>query len=119
MAAAAVEGLAAALPPEPVVLNINVPDRELHDIQGWKRTEVGIEPPRSMATAQLEPRPGHTDAFRVKMDWGDAIELPEYTDGGAVMAGWVSVGWLGRLESVEPGFAAVTEAETRLDKLLS
>lgn len=119
VAAAAVEGLTAALPPEPVVLNINVPGRELQDIKGWKRTEVGIEPPRSMATAQLEPRPGHTDAYRVKMDWGDAIELPEYTDGGAVMAGWVSVGWLGRLESVEPGFAAVTEAETRLDKLLS
>ena len=119
VAAAAVEGLAAALPPEPVVLNINVPDRDLRDIKGWKRTEVGIEPPRSMATAQLEPRPGHTDAFRVKMDWGDAIELPEYTDGGAVMAGWVSVGWLGRLEATEPDFAGVAETETRLDKLLS
>jgi len=111
-------GTGGRVPPEPVVLNINVPDRELHEIKGWKRTDVGIEPPRSMATAHLEPRPGHTDAYRVRMDWGDAIELPEYTDGGAVMAGWVSVGWLGRLESVEPGFAAVAEAETRLDELL-
>ena len=119
VAAAAVEGLAAALPPEPVVLNINVPDRELHEIKGWKRTDVGIEPPRSMATAHLEPRPGHTDSFRVKMDWGEAIELPEYTDGGAVMAGWVSVGWLGRLEATEPDFAGVAEAESRLDKLLT
>ena len=119
VAAAAVEGLATALPDEPVVLNINVPDRELSNIKGWRRTEVGIEPPRSMATAQLEPRPGHTDAFRVKMDWGDAIELPEHTDGGAVMAGWVSVGWLGRLEANEPGFAGADEAESRLDKLLS
>ena len=49
VAAAAVEGLTAALPPSPVVLNINVPDRELRDVKGWKRTEVGIEPPRSMA----------------------------------------------------------------------
>ena len=119
VAAAAVEGLAAALPPEPVVLNINVPDRELGDIKGWKRTEVGIEPPRSMATAELEPRPGHTDAYRVKMDWGEAIELPEYTDGGAVMAGWVSVGWLGRLEATEPDFTGASEAEARLDKLLN
>ena len=95
VAAAAVRGLVTALPEQPVVLNINVPGRELGDVKGWKRTEVGIEPPRSMATAKLEPRPGHADAFRVKMDWGGVIELPEHTDGGAVMAGWVSVGWLG------------------------
>ena len=83
VAAAAVEGLVTDLPESPVVLNINVPGRELAGIKGWKRTEVGIEPPRSMATAQLEPRPGHTDAFRVKMNWGEAVELPEHTDGGA------------------------------------
>ena len=118
VAAAAVEGLVTDLPEQPVVLNINVPGQELGDIKGWKRTEVGIEPPRSMATAQLEPRPGHADAFRVKMDWGEVVELPEHTDGGAVMAGWVSVGWLGRLEATEPNFAGATEAESRLDTLL-
>ena len=118
VAAAAVEGLITDLPESPVVLNINAPGRELAEFKGWKRTEVGIEPPRSMATAHLEPRPGHTDAFRVKMDWGEAIELPEHTDGGAVMAGWVSVGWLGRLESTEPEFRGAAEAESRLDTLL-
>ena len=119
VATAAVEGLVTALPKQPVVLNINVPGRDMADVKGWRRTEVGIEPPRAMATAHMEPRPGHTDAFRVKMDWGEAIELPEHTDGGTVMAGWVSVSWLGRLEAVEPDFAGATETESRLDKLLS
>ena len=35
------------------------------------------------------------------------------------MAGWVSVGWLGRLEATEPDFEGAAEAESRLDKLLS
>ena len=119
VATAAVDGLLTDLPDEPIVMNLNVPGRELHEIKGWKRTEVGIEPPRSMATAEMEARPGHADAFRVKMNWGEAIELPEHTDGGAVMAGWVSVGWLGRLEATEPDFAGAFETEARLDKLLS
>jgi len=34
------------------------------------------------------------------------------------MAGWVSVGWLGRLESTEPEFRGAAEAESRLDTLL-
>ncbi len=117
VAVAAVEGLKASMPPEPAVLNINVPCRKLSDIKGWRRTEVGIEPPRSVAMASLEPRPGHTDAYRVKMNWGEAVELPEHTDGGAVMAGWVSVTWIGRMEAFEPGFAAAGAAEARLDKL--
>ena len=116
---AVVMGLASSLPEEPVVLNVNVPDRLPHDVRGWKRTEVGIDPPRSMATAELEARPGHTDSFRVRMDWGEAVELPEHTDGGAVMAGWVSVGWLGRLEAVSPDILGAQRAEAQLDELLS
>ena len=118
VAAAAVSGLITDLPESPMVLNINVPGRELHELKGWKRTEVGIEPPRSMATAQLEPRPGHADSYRVRMDWGEAIELPEHTDGGAVMAGWVSVGWLGRLEAVAPEIPGAARVEARLNELL-
>ena len=119
VAGAAVTGLASEVPKEPVVLNINVPDRLLHEVKGWKYTEVGIEPPRSMATAVLEPRPGHTDSFRVKMDWGEAVELPAHTDGGAMMAGWVSVGWLGRLEAVSPAFEGAALVEAQLDELLT
>ncbi|MCY4069638.1 MAG: hypothetical protein OXE79_11125 [Acidimicrobiaceae bacterium] len=119
VAKAAVAGLAAALPPDPVVLNINVPDRELDELKGWRRTVIGAAPPRSMATAQLEPRKGHTDAFRVKMDWGEPVELPPHTDGGAVMSGWVSLGWLSTLEAYAPAFAGAAEAESRLDGLLT
>ena len=48
-----------------------------------------------MATATMEPRPGHTDAFRVKMDWGETVALPEHTDGGAVM-GRLGIGRMAR-----------------------
>ena len=119
VAAAAVEGLVSDMPAKPVVLNINVPNLELGEIKGWKRTEVGVQPPRSVATAELEPRPGHQDAFRVKMDWGEAVPLPEHTDGGAVMAGWVSLGWLSKLEAAEPSGAGEAEAEAGVDRLLS
>lgn len=119
VAAAAVEGLVTELPAKPVVLNINVPNLELNEIKGWKRTEVGVQPPRSVATAELEPRPGHQDAFRVKMDWGEAVPLPEHTDGGAVMAGWVSLGWLSKLEAAEPSGAGPAGAEAGVDRLLS
>lgn len=119
VAAAAVEGLAAELPAKPVVLNINVPNLELGEIKGWKRTEVGVQPPRSVATAVLEPRPGHQDAFRVKMNWGEAVPLPEHTDGGAVMAGWVSLGWLSKLEAAEPSGAGPAGAEAGVDRRLS
>lgn len=119
VAAAAVEGLVTELPAKPVVLNINVPNLELGEIKGWKRTEVGVQPPRSVATAELEPRPGHQDAFRVKMDWGEAVPLPEHTDGGAVMAGWVSLGWLSKLEAAETSGAGPAGAEAGVDRLLS
>lgn len=119
VAQAAVRGLTTPLPDDPVVMNINVPNLDLEDIQGWKRTEVGIEPPRSMSTAVLESRPGHTDSFRVKMDWGKAAQLPASTDGGAVMSGWVSVGWLGRLEAEAASTDGQRAAESGVDKLLS
>ncbi len=117
VALAAVEGLTAAVPSEPVVLNINVPGRKLTDIRGWKRTEVGIEPPRSVARAHLEARPGHADAYRVSMEWGEAIELPVHTDGGAVMAGWVSVSWIGRMEDTQPDFNGADMAQARISEL--
>lgn len=119
VAAAAVEGLVSDLPASPVVLNINAPNLELDEVKGWKRTEVGVQPPRSVATAELEPRPGHQDAYRVKMDWGEAVPLPEHTDGGAVMAGWVSLGWLSKLESSEPPGGGPASAEASVDRLLS
>jgi 5'-nucleotidase len=116
VASAMVEALVADLPTEPVVLNVNVPNTGLDEIRGWKRTAVGTVPPRAMSSAWMEPMEGHEDAFHVRMSWGDPVELPADTDGGAVEDGFVSVTYLSRLEGVAvPGPSA---AEQALDALL-
>ena len=73
------------------VLNVNVPNRPLDEMAGWRRTEVALLPPRTLASAALTPKVGHDDAFDVRMEWGDPIELPDDTDSGAVEAGYISV----------------------------
>lgn len=99
VADAFVEGLIAELPADPVVVNLNVPNVEIDDIPGWCHAAVGVEPPRRMSSAALRPKPGHDGTFTVKMEWGDAVELPSHTDGGVVEAGNVSISYLTRLES--------------------
>jgi 5'-nucleotidase len=84
-------------PADPIVVNVNVPNRPLHEIEGWRRSEVAQLPPRALASADLVPLVGHEDAFEVRMHWGDPLEMPEDTDTGAVEAGFVSVTALGRL----------------------
>jgi 5'-nucleotidase len=85
------------LPDEPIVLNVNVPNRPLSEVAGWRRTEVALLPPRTVAGAELVPKAGHAGSFHVQMQWGDTIELPLDTDSGAVEAGFVSVTALGRM----------------------
>jgi 5'-nucleotidase len=85
------------LPTEPIVLNVNVPNRPLGELAGWRRTEVAQLPPRTLARAELVPKVGHGGAFDVRMDWGDPLELPADTDSGAVEAGLVSVPVLSRI----------------------
>ena len=117
VAYAAVAGLIAYPPPSPAVLNINVPNLPLGEIKGWRRSKVGLIPPRTMTDAVLEPRPGHEDAFRVTMTWGDPVDLPIETDGGAVMNGYVAVSWLSRIVGDEP--EGIASTESGLDNLLS
>ena len=45
VAAIAVGALVQDMPDEPLVLNINVPNRLAEDMVGWKRTDVGHAPP--------------------------------------------------------------------------
>jgi len=97
VAARVAEALAKDLPDPPVVVNVNVPNVGLEEITAWRHAEVGTLPPRSVATATLVPREGYEDTFRVEMDWGDPVELPIETDGGAVEAGEVAVSYLGRI----------------------
>ncbi len=113
VARAVVEGLIADLPSSAVALNVNVPNCGIDEMVGWKRTEVGTVPPRTMASASLEPKPGHDGTFRVTMQWGEASDLPVEIDGGAVAAGYVSVSDLSRI-TAQPESVAVGEALTAL-----
>ena len=116
VADAAVEGFIADPPVEPSVLNLNVPNLEVDDMLGWRMTEVGVIPPRTMSRAVRTPKPGHDGSYRVKMEWGDPVDLPVDTDAGAVMHGYVSVTWISRYEAVDPeGSASTTKA---IDTLL-
>jgi 5'-nucleotidase len=89
-ASAVVGGLSAHLA-GPVVVNLNVPNLPVADLAGWRHATVGRVPPRVVAEARLEPKVGHPGSFRVAMEWGDEVSLPEGTDGGTVERGEVSV----------------------------
>jgi len=97
VAATFVEGLVSAMPAQPVVVNINVPNKDVADMKGWRVARVGHEPPRRMSTAVLEPKEGHAGSYYVRMQWGDAVSLPADTDGGLVEADYVSVSYLSSL----------------------
>lgn len=118
VAAAVVEGFLADLPETPQVLNINVPNTPLDEIRGWRRTEVGLLPPRALGRAVRVPKDGHAGAYKVEMEWGESVDLPEHLDAGAVMAGWVSFSCLGRIESVDSDTPAIKGAEAALDELI-
>jgi hypothetical protein len=53
-----------------------------------------------ISEATLEPKQGHPGSFRVAMRWGDAVSLPDGTDGGAIERECVSVTLLGALTDV-------------------
>ncbi len=111
-----VEALLADLPLRPVVVNVNVPDLPLEQISGWRHAEVGQVPPRAVARASLEPIPGHTEAYEVRMEWGEKLELDPTTDGGAVEAGMVAVSYLSRM--VHEDRPDLKAPQTALDDLL-
>lgn len=97
------------LPSEPVVVNLNVPNLELGEIAGWEMTEVGLEPPRAIEQAELVPT-DDPDRFGVKMGWGDKVDLPAHTDGGAIERDLVTVSYLTRLAAEERPELAKSEA---------
>lgn len=116
VASAFVEGLVADLPIDPVVVNINVPNLDVADIKGWRHARIGMEPPRKVASATLEPMIGHDNAYTVQMQWGAAIELPADTDGGLVEDGYVSVTYLTRL--ADDARTDMTAGEDGLGRLI-
>jgi 5'-nucleotidase len=96
-----VQALLDDLPAEPVVINVNVPEGKLSDMKGWRTAPVGVQPPRSVADAELAPIPGREGAFTVKMTWGQKLDIDPDTDGGLVENGFVAISHLTRLEHEE------------------
>lgn len=93
-----VRGLLDDLPNDPVVVNINVPNKEVSELRGWRHAEVGVRPNRTVAVAELTPIEGFADAYHVKMSWGDSNgPLPEGTDTSLIEDGYVTVTNLGKL----------------------
>ena len=69
-----------------------------------------------MSSGVLEPKSGHEDAYNVRMQWGEAVELPIDTDGGLVENDFVSVSYLSSLSGVDRD--DLGDAEAMLDKIL-
>jgi 5'-nucleotidase len=99
VAAAFVEGLVASMPAEPVLANLNVPNVDIDEIKGWRLAEVGTEPPRRMSSAELVAKEGQNGVFTVHMEWGEEVDLPAHTDGGAVENCEVAVSYLSRMSA--------------------
>jgi 5'/3'-nucleotidase len=117
VASAVVGAVLAARPAEPVVANVNVPNLPLDQIKGWRHTTVGLLPTRTVATGRLEPIGGRENVYAVRMEWGDELELPADTDGGAIERDEVTVSYLSRLVAeARPDLGLV---DTALDGLLS
>lgn len=116
VAAAVVEGLVSEMPAVPVVVNVNVPNKEISRLKGWRLARVGHEPPRRMSTAELEPKVGHEGSYWVRMKWGDAVELPADTDGGLVENDFVAISYLTALANDDR--VEQVHGATALDRLI-
>lgn len=103
IAAVAAKDMLASPPAEAQILNINVPNVDLADVKGVRKTTVGNAPPRKMSTVKLEPKPGHAGSYNIDMNWGEPSkdEVDDTTDVGAVMHGFASVTALGHLMETE------------------
>jgi 5'-nucleotidase len=115
-AAVAAEALLADLPDRPVALNVNVPNLPLEELSGWRRTTIAREPIRGTDDVVLRPVEGEPDTFHAHLTWGEVVDLPADTDGGAVEAGYVSVTWLAPAGAEDP--AGVAPVESALSSLV-
>ena len=97
VASVIVDGFVAKMPPGDAVLNVNVPNLAIDELKGWRYTEIGTVPNRSVGVAKLEPRPGHTGSYWAEMTWGEPVDIPDHLDGGAVAAGYVALSWLSKI----------------------
>ena len=115
VAGRAAEAMLANLPAEPLVLNLNAPNLPLDEVKGAKRVPVGTAPPRSMGGARLDPKQGHEGSYKIVFNWGEAVAeetVPDDTDVGAVMHGYVAMTWLSPIGGLDlPANGAETAVE--------
>lgn len=112
-----VGAILAAAPEEPVVVNVNVPNVPVDQLRRWRYAQIGLLPPRGIGRARLEPIEGREDAFAVHLEWGDPIDLPPDTDGGAIEREEVTVSFVSRLVALDaPDLLGIDAA---LDGLLA
>jgi 5'/3'-nucleotidase len=102
---------------EPVVVNVNVPNLPLRRIKQWRHATVGMLPPRAISRGRLEPVAGQDGVFAVRMEWGDTIQLPPDTDGGAIEHDEVTISYLSRIVA-EPR-SDLARLDAALDGLLA
>ncbi|MDY7105031.1 MAG: 5'/3'-nucleotidase SurE [Actinomycetota bacterium] len=100
VAAWVAETLLVDLPSEPVVCNVNVPNLPLDQLGEVVHTRIGETPPFATAKAALEPI--GAGRYRVEMTVADPVEQPRDLDTGAVVAGAVSIGWIGPWSEPSP-----------------
>jgi 5'-nucleotidase len=117
VASAIVAALVAARTRAAAVVNVNVPNLDVKDMAGWQRTSIGRIPPRVISEASLEPKVGHQGSYRVSMKWGDAVRLPEGTDGGAVERDLVSITMLAPMTDIDA--ATDVSAERELEPVIA
>lgn len=92
-----VAAVLADLPSEPVVANVNVPNLELADIEGWQLAQVSPAPAAAMADAVLVPHDTDPDAFGVDVRWQRLPDVPPTSDTGLVWSRHVAVSYITRL----------------------
>jgi 5'-nucleotidase len=102
VAALVVAEVLSELPADPVLINVNVPNLPLEQIKGWRRTTVGVAPNRALFV-------GLREAYSVTMSWGDILDLPPESDGGAIRADEVSITYLSRMMGVDVPCAPAIE----------
>ena len=114
IAAAIVEVMLTDPPSDAGVMNLNVPNLPVEEMKGWRWTEIGAAPPRTMAKAVLEAKLGHEGSYKVKLSWGDQQQPGPETDTGTVMDDRISVTWLSRITALDIETPHVDAALSRL-----
>lgn len=97
------------------VINLNVPNRPIDEIKGWRWTDVGTSPPWAMTEAKLVVHDDEAGHYKIETSWGEQLEQPPNSDAAAILDDHISVTMLSRITALPVDAPAIDE---RLDTLL-